>query len=68
MARKIGAKGKKEPALKYGTAVVVVRWPYLATENLQVTVDYQGYKMLLQVLEIDIVPTKETVKGNGTIQ
>ena len=66
MSRKFKRKG--EPRLKYGTAVVVVRWPYLATENLEVTVDYKGARMRLQVLEIDIVPTKETVKGNGTVQ
>lgn len=65
MGRKLGAKGKPP---RYGRAVLVVRWPYLAFENLEVTVEYMGKKMLLQVQQVDVLPGNETIKGNDTIQ
>lgn len=64
----MGRKFKRAVEVKYGTALVRVRWPYLAFENLQVTVDYQGYKVLLQVEDINILPGPDTLKGKSTVQ
>lgn len=69
MARKLGkTKRGLEPPLRYGTAIVRVRWPYLATENLEVTVEYKGCRMLLQVKSIDFESGAETIKGTERVQ
>lgn len=51
----MGRKFKRAKPVKYRTALVRVRWPDVAFENLEVTVDYKGYKLLLQVEDIEVM-------------
>lgn len=51
----MGRKFKRAKPINYRTALVRVRWPDMAFENLEVTVEYKGYKVLLQVEDIEVM-------------